>query len=227
MIHLAVYGGEYFSKIEPIETYNIKSAVSGQVTFVNDNIKGLNASNSVIVQLDSAVDKVELEQTNKKLISISEIIKIEKDILVKFHNIRSKSQLDKDNQKIKVLNLENQKSDLIVKKASLEDRISKKSLKEKNHYISDINVKVGDFVNAGTLLYTAHDFTKGKLEIFLPISSIDNYLDKTIYIDSKATKYKIDKLYKVAHTKHISSYKCEIVIDAPKNFSTLVKIEFK
>jgi hypothetical protein len=158
---------------------------------------------------------------------MKKIISIEKSTLKKFKKIRSKSQLDKDNQQIKILNLENQQSDLITKKAVLIDKIKNKNLKELNNYISDIVVKVGEFVNTGTLLYTTADLTKAKLEIFIPIQDAININNKIIYVDNKQTKYKINKLYKMANTKHISSYKCEIIIDAPKSFSKLVKIEFR
>ena len=224
---LFLNASEFYAKLEPLETYNVKASVSGQVVFVNNKVEGLTSSNSVIVELDSVVDKTDLKQTKAKLKTLEEIVKIEQNTLKKFNKIRSKSQLDKDNQKIKVLNLENQLSDLVTKKVTLEDKISKKLLKEKTNYISNIEVKVGDYVNPGSLLYTASDLTKAKLEIFIPIKDSTKYNSKKIYIDGKLTEYKISKLYKVAHSKHISSYKCEIIVDAPKVFSKLVKIEFK
>ncbi|RLA81771.1 MAG: HlyD family secretion protein, partial [Epsilonproteobacteria bacterium] len=173
IIFLSVFvnATDYFAKLEPLETYNIKSAVSGQVIFTNDNIEGSISHNSIIVTIDSEIDKIDFKQTTNKLKTLTKIITIEKSTLKKFKNIRSKSQLDKDNQQIKILNLENQQSDMIVKLASLKDKISKKELKEKNYYISNINVQVGDFVNPGSLLYTASNISKSKLEIFLPINS--------------------------------------------------------
>jgi hypothetical protein len=227
ILNLSIWANEYFSKAQPLEIYNIKSAVSGKIIYINDSIKGSKVTNATIVKIDSKVDKVELKQTKNKIKRYKEIIKIEKGTLKKFEKIKSKSQVDKDNQKIKVLNIENQLSDLIVKKTILEDKIDKKLLVENKRYISSINVKVGDFVNPGTLLYTADDLSKAKLEIFLPIHNAKMQSKKTIYINGKKTTYKINKLYKVADTKHISSYKCEIIIDKPKNFSKLVKIEFK
>jgi len=218
---------EYFAKLEPLEVYNVKSSVSGKVIFVNNQIKGLNALNSTIVKLDSKVDVVELKQTKKKLRIIMQILKIENKILQKFTKISSKSQLDRDNQKIKILNLENQKSDLLVKQAMLEDKIKNKNIQEENNYISNINVKVGDFVNAGSSLYTSSDLSKSKIEIFIPIDKAKEIVNKTIYLDGLVTQYKINKLYKIADLKHISSYKCEIIVNRPKNFSKLVKIEFK
>ncbi len=218
---------EYFAKLKPLHIYNVKAAVGGQVVYINDNIEGAMASDNIIVKLDSSIDVIDLQQTNNKIKTTKQIITIEQKTYDKFQKIRSKSQLDKDSQKIKILNLQNQQSDLITKKATLEDKIANKNLKETKKYISSINVEVGDYVNMGTHLYTANDLTKAKLEIFVPISSASEYKNKIIYIDGKQTQYTIYKLYKVADTKHISSYKCEIIIDAPKDFSKLVKIEFK
>ncbi len=226
-LSLSLVANEYFAKLQPLETYNIKASVSGQITYVNNDINGLKANNSIIVELDSKVDKIELKQTNSKIKTFKEIIKLERSTLKKFQRIKSKSQMDRDNQKIKVLNLENQLLDLVTKKAMLDDKVSKKKLTETNRYISNINVKVGDFVNAGTLLYTAEDLSKGKVEIFLPIDTAMEQESKVIFINGEVTSYKISKLYQVADTVHISSYKCEIILDAPKNFSKLVKIEFK
>jgi hypothetical protein len=218
---------EYFAKLEPLEVYNVKSSVSGKVIFVDNQIKGFNSVNNTIVKLDSKVDVVELKQTKKKLRIIMQILKIENKILQKFTKISSKSQLDRDNQKIKILNLENQKSDLLIKQAMLEDKIKNKNIQEENNYISNINVKVGDFVNAGSSLYTSSDLSKSKIEIFIPIDKAKEIINKTIYLDGLVTQYKINKLYKVADLKHLSSYKCEIIVNRPKNFSKLVKIEFK
>jgi hypothetical protein len=224
---ILVTANEYFAKVEPLITYNIKSTINGEVIYVNDKSKGYDVVNSVMVKLNTKLDIIELRQIKHKIKTLNKIIKLEKNTLNKFKKIRSKSQLDKDNQNIKILNLENQLNDLITKKATLEDKISNKTIKVKNRYISNINVKVGDYINAGTLLYTANDLSKAKLIIYLPIKDAKSYLNKTIYIDNRQTKYKINTLYKIADSKHISSFKCEIIIDKPALFSTLVKIEFK
>jgi hypothetical protein len=218
---------EFYAKINPLEVYNIKADISGKVLYVNDALKGSVAKNATILELDNKVDLIELTQVKLKLTHLKQIIKIEKSTLDKFLKIKSKSQLDKDKQNIKVLNLLNQQSDLNIRIAQLEDKISKKSFEVSNLYISDIYVKKNEFVNINTLIYKAYDLTKGKLEIFIPIKDIKKILNKTIFIDSKKTNYKIHKLYKIASTKHISSYKCEILVDKPKLFSSLVKIEFR
>ena len=109
----------------------------------------------------------------------------------------------------------------------LENTIKNKKLIENSSYIYNIYVKKGDYVNPGTLIYTTKNLTKGKLEIFVSINDIDNIKNKTIFINNKQSNLKIDKIYKVADSKNISSYKVEIIVPNPKEFSTLIKINFK
>lgn len=222
-----VYASEYYAKLEPLKTYDVKSAVSGKVTYINDGVKSKKIDNGVIVKIDSKVNKIDLQQSKIKLNNLKDILQIEKGVLSSFNKISSKSKYEKDNQKIKILNMQSNISDLEIKIATLQDTITKKTLKEQNRYIYDISVEVGDYVNPGSLLYTAMDISKGKLEIFIPIDTANSIKTKDIYLNGIKTDLKINKLYKIADKQHISSYKCEIIIDHPKNFSELKKIEFK
>ena len=155
------------------------------------------------------------------------MIKIEDKNYSRLLKVSSKSGFEKDNQKLKVINFETTKADILVKIANLKDSIKNKKLVEKSNYIFNIAVKKGDYVNPGTLLYESKDLSRGKLEIFIPIADVEKVKDKTIYLDGKETKLKIDKIFNVSDSKHISSYKAEIIIENPKTFSRLVKIEFK
>jgi hypothetical protein len=222
-----ILANEYYAIAQPFEIYNVKAQVSGKVVYVNENVKGKFVTEDTIIKLDSNIDQIDLKQTKQKIYTFKKIIQIEKNILEKYKKIKSKSQIEKDMQNIKVLNLQNQMADLVLKKAILEDKISKKIFIEDKRYISNINIKLGDFIGIGTLLYTTNDLSKAKLEIFLPILKAKQYLEKTIYLDGIKTNYKIAKLYKVVNSQHISSYKCKIIINKPENFSKLVKIEFK
>lgn len=218
---------EFFSTAKPLETYTVKSSVSGKVEYVNNSIEGQFANKSKIVQIDSKVDKVELKQLQNKYYLLTDIIKIEEKNYQRLLKISSKSQYEKDNQNIKVLNLKLSLADLRTAIAKLKNNIDNKTLVETNRYIYNINIKEDDYVNPGTVLYTAYDLSKAKLEIFVPIREVSQLKQKAIYLDGVKTSYKIDKIYKVADSKHISTYKCEIIINKPENFSKLVKVEFK
>lgn len=222
-----IFASEYYAKLEPIESYQIKSAVSGKVIYSNSKIEGLKANNSTIIEIDSMVNKVELEQSRNKLKYIDEMIKIETNNYDRLNQVSSKSAFEKDTQKLKVINLESLKADMIVKIDTLKDIISNKKLIEKSNYIFNIAVKEGDYVNPGTLLYEAKDLSKGKLEIFVPIAQIDEIKNKEIFLDGVKSDIKISKIYDVADAVNISSYKVELIISNVKTFSRLVKIEFR
>lgn len=222
-----VFSTEYYSKVEPINSYVNKASVSGKVVFSNDSIEGKSAKASLVIEIDNKIDKVELRESNNKLKLVEELIELEAYNYNQINNISSKSQFEKNTQKTKLINLKSQKTDILIKIESLKDKIKNKKIYVKNNYIYKIHVKKGDYVNPGTLLYESKDLSKAKLEIFIAISDVEKIRNKTIYLDGKKTSYKIDKIFKVADSKHISSYKCEIVISANSNFSRLVKIEFK
>ena len=222
-----IFASEYYAKLEPIESYQIKSAVSGKVIYSNSKIEGLKANNSIIIEIDSMVNKVELEQSRNKLKYIDEMIKIETNNYDRLNQVSSKSAFEKDTQKLKVINLESLKADMIVKIDTLKDIISNKKLIEKSNYIFNIAVKEGDYVNPGTLLYEAKDLSKGKLEIFVPIAQIEEIKNKEIFLNGVKSDIKISKIYEIADSTNISSYKVELILENAKIFSRLVKIEFK
>lgn len=221
------FASSYFAKVEPLNTYNIKSSVSGKVLYANSALESQTVKDQIVVKLDDSVDKVDLEQSQIKLQNMEQVLKLQANTLESFKKVSSKSQFDRDNQKIVILNTSSTINDLKTKIATLKDTIKNKNLREKNSYIYDVAVEVGDFVSPGILLYTAMDLSQGKVEIFIPIDDAKDIKNKDIYIDDKKSDIKISKLYTVADTQHISSYKCEIVIPNPASFSKLVKIEFR
>lgn len=223
----SIFANEYYAKLEPIESYQVKAAVAGKVIFSNYQIEGLKANNTTIVELDSSVDRVELEQSKNKLKFIDEMLKIEQNNYDRLNQVSSKSAFEKDTQKLKVINLESSKADMIIKIENLKDTISNKKLVEKSNYVFNIAVKEKDYVTPGTLLYEAKDLSKGKLEIFVPIAQIEEIKNKEIYLDGIKSDIKISKIYDVADSTNISAYKVELIVTNAQQFSRLVKIEFK
>jgi len=221
------FANEYYSKLNPVHVYDVKSSVSGQVLFVNNEVESQKASKNTIVKIDSKVNVEDLKQSKIKLKNLKAILKIEEGTLKSFKRVSSKSRFDKDNQRVKIFNISSNISDLETKIATLEDTIAKKNLIEEDNYIYNIAVEIGDYVTPGVVLYSSMDLSAGKLEIYIPIDKSAEIQNKSIYLDGIKTDLKISKLYTVADSTHISSYKCEIIVPSPKSFSNLVKIEFK
>lgn len=227
LLYTHLLADEYFATLEPINTYTYKASTSGEVLYANHKAEGTLVKDDVIIKLDKKLSQIELTQTIDKIKILEQMIEIENKNYERFKDLSSKSEFEKDTQKMKVLNLELQRNDLLSKKASLEDTIDAKTIGVKERFISTIFVKENDFVNAGTALFEAKDLSRGKLEIYIPIEKVDGYKKSQIYLDGKPTRLKINKVYKVADPKYISSYKCEIVLANPKKFSQLMKIEFR
>ena len=227
LISLNFAVASYYAVIKPYREFNIKASVSGRVEFVKKEAEGRLVKNDLIIRLDSKIDEIELEKSLEKLKNLKQILLFQEDILKSFQKVKSKSKVDKDNQKIIVLNTKNQIADLENKIATLKDKIQKKQIFIKNKYIDTIFVDVGNFVNPGAKLIKAYDLSKAKLEIFVSVDKIKNIKNRAIYLNGKKTNLKINKIYKVADNKHLGSYKVEIILDKPKTFSKLIKVEFK
>lgn len=223
----SLIASEYYAKLEPIESYTVKAAVSGKVIFSNSKIEGFKAKNSVVIEIDSKVNQMDLAQSRNKLKYINEMIAIESNNYNRLNKVSSKSAFEKDTQKLKVINLRSSKADMIIQIENLKDTIKNKKLVEKSNYISNISVKKGDYVTPGTLLYEAKDLSKAKLEFYVPINEVETLKNKTIYLDGKKSDTKINKIYSIADSQHISSYKIQLLVSDVKSFSRLVKIEFK
>ena len=227
MVTSSLLAQEYYAKIEPITTYSIKSAVSGKVTFSNKDLESTIVNNKVIIQIDDKVNKIELKQTKNKLKDLKNVLKIHRETLKSFNKVSSKSKFDKDKQRIIILNTKATINDLNIKIETLINNIHNKNIKVDNLYIDKIYVLKNDFVNPGTLLCRALDLNKGKLEIFVSRDEILDIRSKDILIDGKRVDLKINKIFKTADEKHLSSYKVEIIIPKVNQFSKLVKVTFK
>ncbi len=252
----ALFASEYFAKAQPVDTFALKSSVNGQVIKVDENTEGKRSDAEVIIMIDDKVDRLELKASLQKLeylqsnIKLSKqsvsnslkAMKIDKANYARVQNLSSYSKLQKDAKLLASINatnayiqsktsLENLKTtlaDLQVRIATLKDRIAKKNISvAKGLYIYKLYPNVGDYVNMGSPLLDSADISKARLTIYVTREDLEGIEDKKIYINDKETAYKIDKLWHIADTKNISAYKTEIVIDKPKLFSTLMKVEFK
>ena len=232
----------YYSKAEPLWRYKISSAVSGQVLFSDELAEGKLGQGKVVVHIDDRIDKEDLNATKIEYENLKEMIKISQKIYQidrvayeKIKNLSTYSRTQKDAKLIKMLGSKNtlltQKTNLAklkLKIATLKDKIMKKNIIiSKKYYIYKVYPKSGDFVNFGSPLVEIADLSKTRLTIFVTFEDLKDIENSKILINDRVVKYKIDKILKVADTTNLSGYRVEIVTDAPKVFSQLVKIEIK
>jgi len=252
---LFAFAKVHYAKVEPYETITLKAAVSAQVTKAPVKFEGTTVSQTII-KLDDRLDLIKLASSKKSLNLIENMIETNENILAslaeslnrqeeysqRIEGMVSASKTQKNNAfytytntqnqyfstQEKIDSLKKQKLDLKYEIARLKDSIAKKSIKLHHKFLYKLLVHKGDFVNMGTPLAQVQELTKGKLVLFLESEELKDIKSKTIYIDDKASKLKVSKIWKVTDEKFISSYRTEIIINHPKeNFSKLLKVEFK
>jgi galactitol-specific phosphotransferase system IIB component len=251
----ALFAKSYYSKVEPYEMRTISSNVVGQVLYTNENKLGKVLDNKPFIKMDTKLHHLEVKAIDDKITYLRENVKssemIEKDLEAtlkkreinykKIKKLSTKSIVEKDrefyalitsknglyNAKEALNNLKIQITDLKYRKDALLKTIKDKTIRAKGLVLYSIDVQVGQVVGVGTPLAKVADISFAKLTFYLDREDVANAYNKTIYIDGKKSKYKISRLIDIADGKNISSYKAEVIIDAPKIFSNLVKIELK
>jgi hypothetical protein len=256
LLPLSLLAKVHYAKVEPFENITLKSSVSAQVIQAKIELEGKDIVKSTIIKLDDKLDKIKIKSSQNSINLINHMLKTNQQILSainsslerqhlyynKIENITSASKTQKDNAfynyintktqylstKEKIDSLKKQRLDLKYEISRLKDNLSKKTITIKKRFLNKLLVHKGDYVNMGTPLAELKDLTSAKLVLFLELDEVKNIKKKVIYIDEKATKYKISKIWKVTDEKYISSYRTEIVIKNKKeSFSKLLKVEFR
>jgi len=255
LIPVFTFAKVYYAKIEPYESVELKSSISGLVMDVAVENEGTFVKLKRIIQVEDVLEienlkemKNSLDITKKMLavnqkitINLKKLLRRKKSQYNRYNQITTASKSQKDNAfnvfvTVETQYLQNKEKILSLKKEilnykhqifRLKDTIAKKSIVLKNKYLYKLMVRKGDFVTSGTPLAIVYDIQQAKLTLFVPPEELKDINKKTIYINDIKTAYKINKIWDIADEKHISSYRVEIYIDAPKRFSELKKVEFK
>lgn len=245
----------YYSKVEPYEVRNISSNVVGLVLSIDENMIGKKLTSRPYITIDSELDRKELQSINRKLLSLNNIIQTNKKVLKnletlverkkinydKIKSLKIKSVVEKDREFYDLVTSENlllttmkeienlniQVADFKLRQAHLKRSIVDKNLNATGFVLYSIDVRPGQVVSMATPLAKIADISKAKLSIFLDEVDVINAQTKKVYIDGVATEYKVSRILTVADSKNISKYMAQIIINPPKVFSKLVKIELK
>ncbi len=218
----------HYAKVEPYESVVLKSAVSALVLDVDLDAEGSLVEDKRVIYLDDRLDKINLRTSKENLLILQETLKRQESYFQRMDKLKTVSVTQKDNAFFSFASAKTQYLDMQYKIAQLEDSIEKKSIVLKQMYLYEIMVRKGDYVNPGSSLATVVDASRAKLVLFLEPSELENIAQKTVYLNEEKTEYKVDKVWKVADEKFISSYRAEIYITAPEDsFSKLLKVELK
>ncbi len=245
---------EYYAKVEPYEIRTVSSNVSGLIVFADEKKEGskLDAKNYIII--DDELDVIQRDSILEKIKLLHVTLKLNEDLKKNYQNINTrknknyqrikdlkiKSSVEKDRElydviasqntlislEKEIVSLKTQINDLNLTLAKLKRSIADKHLSAKGYVLYDLMVKEGQVVVVSTPLAKIADISHAKLSLFVSREDIKDIKNKIIYLDGKKSKYKINRIWNIADEKHLSSYKVQIIIDAPKQFSNLIKVAF-
>lgn len=222
---------EYMSKVEPYTTHTISSEVSGKVNFIN-KLKEYTKidKKTIVLTLDTEDEKIQVKTLKNSLALQNELVKIKKDNYKNKVKVKQLSIYNKNQEKLYYLeskqSLENMQRDMEIQ----QNLIRKKEFYISNKYLNKILVSQGEYVEAGTKLYTLYDFSKSKLEVYVRNVDLLGLREKKIFIDGNLSEFSVEKIAQVRDEMRVSTYK---VILSKKNntdnvnYGKVVKVEFK
>lgn len=252
---LTLHGKPYYAKAEPYELTTYAANVSGQVTQTLESAEGGILGSTPFLRIDDELDRDELEKTLVKLAAMKRMLGVNEKIIANYEKILArkeanyervkdldvKSVVEKDREFYDVATTQNQYlstlkeldslrvqlADLRLRRAYLEKTIADKQPTAKGRLLYKLMVKPGQVVAPATPVAQLADVSRAKLTLYVTAEDVAGIEAKKIYLDGKATVYRVERAWKVADDQQLSSYRVEIVIDAPERFSQLVKVEFK
>ena len=246
---------QYYAKVEPYEIRTISANVSGLVLFTDEQKEGARLGNKDYIVIDDELDVIEYDKLEKKIellhVTLSlnaklksnyeEILRRKSENYERIKNLKIKSSVEKDREfydlvasqnsllslEKEIASLQTQINDLELRSAQLKRSISDKHLKADGYILYALMVKPGQVVVPSTPLAKIADASRALLTLYLSSEEISTAKDKILYLDGKKSNYKIDRIWNIADEQHLSSYKAQIIIDAPEHFSALMKVELR
>lgn len=254
--YFSLHAEIYYAKVEPIASYVMKASYGGEVLESLKKFESTKSQGQRVLWLDDSLDKKELNASQEKLKSLrknvtlikqnslnaKETARLREENYARMKDLKTKSKVEKENELITFLNAQTQYlsleqsletvmmqiRDLEYHSDFLKDKIAKKNIHvEKGFLIYKIYPTKGDYVSVGAPLVEVYDTRQGKLTLFLSLEDKQKADKRVIYIDGERSHAVIDKIWDVADTYNISTYRCEILLPEPTSFSVLKKIEFK
>jgi len=252
---MGLMASEYYSKAEPYRFYTLQSNVTGLVVKSNEDLEGKKLPSEAFIIIDDELDQKELALLKQKKTNLEKSLKLnvkmEKNLSVmiekknenyeRIKDLPIKSSVEKDKEFFDLSTTQNQQlstlekletissslSDTQLRLEQLKRSIQDKHIRAEGMVLYKLHVKKAQVVAPGMSLAEVADISRAKLTVFLGSDELRDIKEKKIYLDDSATDYKIDKIWPLSDSEHISSYRAEIVIRAPQQFSRLYKIEFK
>lgn len=242
LLYLAVLHADvYYAKAEPFKKQLIKSNVSGKVIYVDESIEGKMAGEDALITIDADIDKREYERLINQIKLLKNSVLNYKKVYEKrwnyYHsikNMKSKSKSNKDSAYYAQAGAKQSLNAAMIELDTSEQALFslKKQIRDKNiicnkWYVYALHVTEGDYVTMGTPLVTVADISKIKLTLFLSAFDASHADAMQLFVDDKKVDVKIQQIWKMSDSEHLSSYEAKLVLPARKQLSQLVKVELR
>ena len=232
IITSTLFSKEYMTQIKPYKSYEIKSEVAGIVNFVDVSKEAQFVhKKTLLVQLNTTDENIDLKAQKKLLQSQNEIIQIKEKNYKAKNRIKQLSQYDKNSEKLSYL--ESKKEHINTQKTiqTLKNSIHKKSFFVDKKYIGKIAVNPSEYVNVSDKVFDMYDISKLKITLYLTKNEIQDLEQQTLYINGQKSDFKVYKIYKIKDSVKVSRYKVEFTKNNPDInnyfFDEVVKAELK
>ncbi len=255
LIPVLLLAKEYYAKVEPVDIYTIASNVQGEVLFANENLTGKKLGETPFIRIDAKIDRADLNAVKEKIASLKQMIEaneaivknLQESVEIKKENYESikdlsvKSKTQKDavyfdlvvtkNQllgtKKELASYMSQIADLEARKVRLEKSLVDKEIKAPGYLLYELLVKRGDVVTPAKPLARVADISKAILTIYVDAKTLEGIAQKSVYLNGEKTAYKVSRVTPIADSRNISKYKVQIIVNPPRIFSKLIKVELK
>ena len=193
LLPIFLFANNYIAKIEPKDEFSIYANTNGEITFL-DKTKEMSIVNGVIVKIDNVFEKENLNLYQTQLKLLNEKLVILENYYNKYKTITGKSDYEKDEKYMQIIELKNSIKNLQLSITNTKDILNKKEIILNNLYLKEFIVNKYDYVNAGTKIATAYDTSKAKLVLYLNKEDYKDIKSKEIHLDGKTSNATIKKL---------------------------------
>jgi multidrug resistance efflux pump len=209
IVALPLAAGTYKAKIEPYDSATVSAEVSGRIVTLDqrDELKTLD---KVVIEIDHALDDVQLKNARNKLKLLDEQIAVKQAQYDSIKDLASQNRFTKDQYKTELLSLKMQADDLQNAIAQLKDTIVKKRIALHGQYLKTLFVREGEYVAPGTKLMKIEDHGGGRLVLY--IDAADRaVLDKAAVTVEGSRGWKIEKAASSTDDTYVSYYRVDLV----------------
>jgi hypothetical protein len=222
LIALPLAAGTYKAKIEPYDSATVSAEVSGRIVALDqrDELKTLD---KVVIEIDHALDDVQLANDRIKLKLLREQIAVKQGQYDSIKDLASQNRFTKEQYKTELLTLKMQAEDLRNAVAQLEDMIGKKRIALHGQYLKTLYVRKGEYVAPGTKLMKVEDHSGGRLVLYVDAED-RAALEKARVTVEGQKGWRIEKAAKSTDETYVSYYRIDLVKQGDVPFGRVVSV---